>query len=47
MILIKKEKITTNFEAVNNDDVINKTYLDEKLSKIAGEITYIEKGYNE
>ena len=27
------EKITTNFEPVNNEDVINKTYLDEKCEK--------------
>ena len=29
----KDEKISTNFEAVNNEDVINKGYLDEKLKK--------------
>ena len=46
MILIKNEKITTNFEPVN-DDVINKAYLDEKLEKIDGHISYIEKDYNE
>ena len=28
-----KEKITTNLEPVNKDDVINKAYLDEKLEK--------------
>ena len=27
----KNEKITTNFEAVNNEDVINKSFVDEKL----------------
>ena len=27
------KKITTNFEAVDNENVINKTYLDEKLKK--------------
>ena len=48
MILIKKdEKITTNFEPTNNEDVINKAYLDEKLEKINGHISYIEKDYNE
>ena len=26
----KDEKITTNFEAVDNEDVINKSYLDSK-----------------
>ena len=43
----KDEKLTTNFEAVNNEDVINKGYLDEKLKKIDGHIAYIEKDYNE
>ena len=43
----KKDKITTNFEAVNDEDVINKSFLDEKLKKIDGHISYIEKDYNE
>ena len=43
----KDEKITTNFEPIDNEDVINKTYLDEKLKKIDGHISYIEKDYNE
>ena len=43
----KDEKISTKFEAVNNEDVINKGYLDEKLKKIDGHIAYIEKDYNE
>ena len=34
------EKITTNFEAVDDEDVINKTYLDEKLKKIDGHNFY-------
>ena len=29
----KDEKITTNFEPIDNEDVINKAYLDEKLKK--------------
>ena len=29
----KDENITTNFEPSNGEDVINKAYLDEKLSK--------------
>ena len=42
------EKITTNFEPTDNTDVINKAYLDEKLSKIYGHNSYIEKkDYNE
>ena len=37
MILTKKdEKPTTNFEAVVDLDVINKSYLDSKLLKIDG-----------
>ena len=43
----KDEKITTNFEAVDDKDVINKAYLDEKLKKIDGHISYNEKDYNE
>ena len=35
----KDEKITTNFEPIDNVDVINKTYLDEKLKKIDGQIS--------
>ena len=43
----KDEKITTNFEPVNDEDIMNKAYLDEKLKKIDGHISYIEKDYNE
>ena len=43
----KDEKITTNFEALDDSDVINKAYLDDKLKKIDGHIAYIEKDYNE
>ena len=43
----KDEKITTNFEAVDNEDVINKSYLDEKLIKINGHLSKLEKHYNE
>ena len=43
----KDEKITTNFKAVDDEDVINKGYLDEELKKTNGHITYIEKDYNE
>ena len=39
----KDEKITTNFELVNDEDVVNKAYLDENLKKIDGHISYIEK----
>ena len=43
----KDEKLITNFEPVDEKDVINKAYLDEKLSKIQGQISYFEKDYNE
>ena len=43
----KDEKITTNFEPVNNSDVINKGFLDEKLLKIDGHLSKLEKDYNE
>ena len=43
----KDEKLTTNFEPVDNEDVINKAYLDEKLIKINGHISKLEKDYNE
>ena len=43
----KDEKISTNFEPVNNSDVINKGYLAEKLEKINGHLSFLEKDYNE
>ena len=43
----KDEKITTTFEAVNDEDVINKGFLDEKLLKIDGHLSKIEKVFNE
>ena len=43
----KDEKITTNFEPIDNLDVINKVYLDEKMLKINGLLSKIEKDYNE
>ena len=43
----KDEKITTNFEPTDNTDVINKGYLDEKLLKIDGHLSKLEKDYNE
>ena len=48
MILIKKdERITTNVEPVDNNDVINKAYLDSKLLNINGYLSNLEKDYNE
>ena len=43
----KDEKITTNFEPIDNADVINKGYLDDKLLKINGLLSKLEKDYNE
>ena len=39
MILVRKdEKITTNLEPVNDEDVMNKAYLDKKVLKMDGHI---------
>ena len=43
----KDEKKTTNFEAVNDEDVINKGYLDENFLKINSHLSKLEKDYNE
>ena len=43
----KDEKITTNFETVDSEDVINKGYLDSKLLKIDGHLSKLEKDFNE
>ena len=43
----KDEKLTTNFEAVDDKDVINKGYLDSKLLKIDDHLSKKEKDYNE
>ena len=42
----KDEKITTNFEATDDSDVINKSFLDEKLLK-NGHLSKLEKNFNE
>ena len=39
----KDEKITTSFEANDNEDVINKSYLDSKLMKIDGYLSKLKK----
>ena len=39
----KDEKISTNFEAVNDEDVIKKGYLDEKVKKVDGHVSNLEK----
>ena len=43
----KDEKIITIFEPVDNEDVINKGYLDSKLLKIDGHLSKLEKDYIE
>ena len=43
----KDEKLTTNFEPVNSEDVINKAHLDEKLLKIDGHLSNLKKENNE
>ena len=43
----KDEKPTTNFEAVDDKDVIKKGYLDSKLLKIDGHFSKLEKDFNE
>ena len=43
----KGEKITTNFEPIDNKDVINKGHLDSKLLKIDGHLSKLEKDFNE
>ena len=43
----KDERITTKFEPVDNDDVINKGYLDSNLLKIDGDLSKLEKDFNE
>ena len=43
----KDEKLTTKFEPNDNEDVINKGYLDLKLLKIDGHLSFLEKDYNE
>ena len=43
----KDEKLTTDFEPVDNEDVINKGYLDSKLLKIDGHLSKLEKDFKE
>ena len=43
----KDEKVSTNFEPIDNTDVINKGYLDSKLLKKDGQLSKLEKHYNE
>ena len=43
----KDEKISTDFEPIDNSDVIKKGYLDEKLLKINAHLSKLEKDFNE
>ena len=43
----KDEKITTTFEPIDNEDIINKAYPDKKLNRLDGYISYIEKDCND
>ena len=43
----KDEKIATNFEVFNAEDVINEAYLDEKLIKLDRHLSLLEKDYNQ
>ena len=43
----KDQKITTNFESVNDEYAINKAYLDENLLKTIVHISVLEKNSNE
>ena len=40
----EKDEKLTNFEPSNDGDVVNKAYLDIKLSKTEGQKSFIEKG---
>ena len=41
------KKLTNVFEAVNDEDVINKAFLDEKLSKTDGRLSFLGRDYND
>ena len=43
----RDEKTITNFKAVNDEDVTNKAYVDEKLLNTNGQISLLEKCYKE
>ena len=45
--MISDRLFLTIFQPVDDSDVINKAYLDGKLSKIEGQISYCQKDYNE
>ena len=43
----KSEKLTTNFEPVDDSNVLNKGYLDDKLLEINSHLSKLEKDFNE
>ena len=45
--IFTKDEKTTKFKAVNDENVINNTCLDEKLSEIESNFSYTEKHHND
>ena len=43
----KDEKLTTNFQPVDDSEVINKGYLDSKMLKIDCHLSKLENDFNE
>ena len=43
----KDEKLTTKFEPTGDEDVVHKSYLDDKLLKINSHLSKLEKDFNE
>ena len=43
----KDYKITTDFELIDNSDVINKSYLDENMKNLDGHFSYIQNDYDQ
>ena len=41
------KKTKTNFEPVNDSDVTNKAYVDEKFLRIDGHLLFLKNDYNE
>ena len=43
----KDEKVTTNIEAINNEDAKNKGFLNKTLYEIEGGLSFLEEDFNE
>ena len=43
----RNDKLTTDFEPINNENVVNKAFRDEKLLKVNSQRSLLEKDYNE